>query len=205
VEALLAFAAALVTFRLGGDVAARWRRRTGARELALWAAGLVAYAVASGALAWGTAAGWEAHAFRVYYLFGGLLTVPLLAAGSLVRAGRRWAGPLVLVYAGLAVGVGIGVPVHGSFAAAGIPAAQDHLAFVPARLVAVVANAVGTLALIAVALATFRRRPLGNALVILGVTVAGVGSAVAGLGEAETAAFVAVAAVLLYAGFVSAR
>ena len=35
-----------------------------------------------------------------------------------------------------------------------------------------------------------------------GVTVAAVGSAVAGLGVAETAAFIALGALLLYAGFV---
>jgi ribose/xylose/arabinose/galactoside ABC-type transport system permease subunit len=63
----------------------------------------------------------------------------------------------------------------------------------------------GTLALVGVAVLTLRRRPLGNALIVLATAVAGAGSALAGLGEAETAAFVAVAAVLLYAGFVSAR
>ena len=31
------------------------------------------------ALAWGSAAGWNEASFRVYYLFGGLLTAPLLA------------------------------------------------------------------------------------------------------------------------------
>ena len=40
------------------------------------------------ALAWGAAAGWDDRAFRVYYLFGGLLTAALLGAGSLLRAGR---------------------------------------------------------------------------------------------------------------------
>jgi sulfite exporter TauE/SafE len=38
---------------------------------------------------------------------------------------------------------------------------------------------------------------------VAGVAVAAVGSAAAGLGEAETAAFIAAAAVLLYAGFVA--
>ena len=204
-EALLAFGAALVTLRLGGDVAARWRRRREATELVLWAAGLVAYALASGALAWGAAAGWDGRAFRVYYLFGGLATVPLLAAGSLARAGFRWAASLALAYTGVAVGLAVAVPVRGGFDGPGIPAAQDHLDFLPARLVAVIANAAGTVVLVAVAVATFRRRPLGNALLIAGVAVAGAGSALAGLGEAETAAFVAAAAILLYAGFVVTR
>ena len=113
-EALLAFAAALVALRLAGRVAGRWRARR-APELLAWSAALFAYAVAAAALAWGAAHGWDARAFRVYYLFGGLLTAPLLGAGSLLIWRRRWAGPVALVYAGLAVGIAIAVPVHGVF------------------------------------------------------------------------------------------
>jgi len=204
VEALLAFAAALLALRLPGRILARWRAHR-APELAAWGGSLVAYAVASAALAWGSAHGWDGRAFRVYYLFGGLLTAPLLGAGSLLIWGRRWAGPLALAYTGFAVGVAISVPLHGAFASSGIPAAQDHIAFVPARLVAVVANTLGTLAVVWVAAATFRRRPVGNALIVAGVAVAALGSALAGLGAAETAAFVALAVVLLYGGFVARR
>jgi hypothetical protein len=200
VEALLAFGAALLALRLAGRVAGRWRARR-APELAAWSAALFAYAVASAALAWGAAHGWDARSFRVYYLFGALLTAPLLGAGSLLIWRRRWAGPVALVYTGLAIGVAVAMPVHGDFAGGGIPAAQDHLAFVPARLVAIVGNSVGTAAVIVVAAATFRRRPLGNALIVLGVVAAAVGSALAGLGAAETAAFAAVAVAILYAGF----
>ena len=46
-----------------------------------------------------------------------------------------------------------------------------------------------------------RRRPLGNALILAGLVVAALGSALAGLGEAESALFSAVAALLLYGGF----
>jgi hypothetical protein len=64
-EALVAFAAALLTFRLTGLLGARYRasRRP---ELLAWAAGLGAYAVAAAAIAWGEAAGWDDRAFRVY-------------------------------------------------------------------------------------------------------------------------------------------
>ena len=203
-EALLAFAAALLALRLAGRIFTRWRARR-APELAAWGASLAAYALASAALAWGAAHGWDGRAFRLYYLFGGLLTAPLLGVGSLLIWGRRWATPLALAYAGLAVGVAVAMPLHGAFATSGIPAAQDHLAFVPARLVAVLANSLGTLAVVWVAVATFRRRPLGNILIVAGVGVAALGSALAGLGEAETAAFVAAAVLLLYGGFVTRR
>ena len=93
------------------------------------------------------------------------------------------------------------MPVHGSFAAHGLPPAQDHLAFVPARLLAIVANSLGTLAVVAVAVRSLRRRPLGNTLIVLGVAAAAIGSGVAGLGAGGAAIGIAVGAVLLYAGF----
>jgi hypothetical protein len=202
VEALLAFAAALIALRLTGRVARRWRVRR-APELLAWSAALFSYAVAAAALAWGAAHGWDARAFRVYYLFGGLLTAPLLGAGSLLLWRRRAAGPIALLYAGLAIGIAVAVPLHGTFVSDAIPAAQDHLDFFPARLVAVLANSVGTAAVVVVAAATFRRRPLGNVLIVLGVALAAVGSALAGLGAAETAAFAVAAVLVLYAGFVA--
>jgi hypothetical protein len=204
VEALLAFGATLLSLRLAGDLARRYRVRR-APELAAWAASLACYALASGALAWGAAAGWDDRAFRVYYLFGGLLTAPLLGTGSLLLVGRRWAIPVALVYVGLAVGIAISVPLELPVTGDAIPAAQDHLAFVPARLVAIIGNTVGTVAVAAVAIGTFRHRPFGNALILSGLAVAAAGSGLAGLGYAATAAFVALAAVLLYLGFVGKR
>jgi hypothetical protein len=200
VDALVAFAAALLAFRLAGLLAARYRssRRP---EMFAWSAGLAAYAVAAAAIAWGEAAGWDERAFRVYYAAGALLTAPLLGAGSLLLAGRRRAAPVTLAYAGFAIGIALVVPVHGTFAAHGIPAAQDHLDFVPARLLAIVANVLGTLAVVVVALRSFRRRPLGNGLIIAGIAAAAAGSALAGLGAAGSAIGIAVGAVLLYAGF----
>jgi hypothetical protein len=200
VEALLAFGAALLALRLGGALAGRWRVRR-APELAAWSASLVAYAVASAALAWGAAAGWDDASFRVYYLFGGLLTAPLLGLGSLLLTGRRSALAPALVYVGVAIGVAIAVPLHGEIAGTSIPHAQDHLDFWPARLLAVVGNATGTAAVLGVAIATIRRRPLGNVLILTGVGVAALGTALAGLGTAQTALFVALAAILLYGGF----
>jgi hypothetical protein len=192
VDELLAFGAALLSLRLAGSLL---RRRRWA-----WGAGLLAYAVASAALAWGSAAGWDEWSFRVYYLFGGLLTAPLLGVGSLELQGRRWARPAGLLYAGLATGIALAAPVHGTFGD-GLPPAQDHLGWLP-RVVAIGGNSLGTLAIAGVALATIRRRPLGNGLVLAGVVVAALGSGLAGTGVAATAAFVAAAAVLLYFGFV---
>jgi hypothetical protein len=200
VSALVAFAAALLALRLAGQLFRRWRvsRRP---ELAAWAWALAAYAVAAAAIAWGEAAQWDARAFRVYYAAGALLTVPLLACGSLLLAGVRRAGAVGCVLAGVGLGIALAMPVHGTFAAHGIPPAQHHLGWLP-RAVAIAFNSVGTLVVVGVALRSMRRRPLGNALIVLGVAAAALGSGLAGLGAGGAALGIAVGVALLYAGFV---
>ena len=203
-EALLAFAAALVSLRLAGRLLTRWRsRRT--PHLGAWAAALGSFGVACVALAAGAAAGWNEAAFRVYYLFGGLLTAPLLGLGSLLLRGWRWAVPVTLVYVGLAAGVSLAEPLAAPVGGSEIPEAQRHLDLFAARVLAILGNSVGTLAVVAVAALTFRRRPLGNGLILAGVAVAAVGSALFGLGVAGTAASLALAAALLYGGVVTRR
>jgi len=204
VEAILAFGAALLTFRLAGLLAARWRVQRQPYLLA-WSAGLAAYALGAAAIAAGAAAGWNEGSFRAYYLFGGLLTAALLGTGSLLLAGVRIAGPIALVYVGLAVGVALAVPLESPIAGSSIPEAQQHLAFFPARMLAIVGNVAGSIALVVVAIRGFCRRPIGNALLLAGFATAAVGSALAGLGTAETAAFIAAGAGLLYAGTVAER
>ena len=198
---LVSFAAALLALRLAGDLARRFRQNRRS-ELAWWAWSLAAYAVAAAAIAWGEAAGWDARAFRVYFAAGALLTAPLLGAGSLVLAGVPRVRTAALLFAGLAVGAALAMPLHGSFPSHGIPAAQDHLAFLPGRLLAIVANVVGTFAVVAVALRSIRQRPVGNTLIVLGVAAAATGSGLAGLGAAGASLGIAIGAVLLYAGFV---
>src|SRR3954454_24197293 len=105
-DALLAFAAALIALRLAGLLAGRWRA-THRPELAVWAWSLAAYAVAAAALDWGEAGQGDDRAFRVYYAAGALITVPLLGAGSLVLAGRRWALTAGAVAAGLGIGIAL--------------------------------------------------------------------------------------------------
>jgi hypothetical protein len=199
-EALLAFAAALLALRLAGRLAGRWRARR-APELLAWSASLLAYAAAAAALAWGSSAGWTDTAFRLYYLFGGLLTAPLLGTGSLLLTGRRWVIPIVLLYIGLATGAAIAEPLSLPVRGDEIPEAQEHLDYFPLRILAIVGNVAGTAAVVGVAVVSIRRRPLGMSLILAGVAVAAVGSAVAGLGVAQTAAFFAFAALLLYGGF----
>lgn len=203
-DVLVPFAAALLSLRLTALVLGRYRARR-APELLAWGASLACFAAGSAALAWGAAAGWDDRSFRAYYLFGGLLTAALLGAGSLLRIGRRWATPLVLFYAGLAVGVAIGVPIEPAVTGSSIPDASAHLDLFPARVLALLGNVAGTVAAVGIALAGLRRRPVGNGLIVAGVAVAAAGSALAGLGQGGGSLFTAAAAALLYGGFVSRR
>lgn len=189
-DVLLSFAAALLSLRLAGLLARAHRFA--------WAGGLLAFAAATAAMAWGAAHGWDGRAFRVYYLAGALLSAPLLGIGSLQLWGRRWAGPLGLAYSGLAVGVAVAMPVHGRFATTRVPHAQDHVDALP-RVLAIAGSSLGALAVLVVAAVTLRRRPLGNTLVVGAVAAAAAASALTQTAVAAAAACFALAALLLYA------
>lgn len=188
---LLSFAAALICLRLSGALV-RGRRFA-------WAGGLSAFAVAAAAIAWGSAHGWDARAFRVYYLAGALLSAPLLGIGSLSLWGRRWAAPAGLVYTGLAVGVAAAMRVHGTFGGTDVPRAQSHVDVLP-RIVAIAGSSLGAVAVVVVAAATLRRRPVGNILLLAAVATAAAASALTQTAVAAAAACFAAAAVFLYAG-----
>jgi hypothetical protein len=190
VNALLSFAAALVSLRLAG-LLLRGRRYA-------WAGGLVSFAAAAAAMAWGSAHGWDAHAFRVYYLAGALLSAPLLGFGSLQLVDRRWASPVELLWSGIAIGLVLGLRVHGTFAGSDVPRAQDHLDVLP-RVLAIAASSLGTMAVVAVAALTLRRRPFGNVLLLAAVGAAAAASALTQTAVAAAAACFALAAALLYA------
>jgi hypothetical protein len=201
VDALLAFAAALVTLRLSGDLVRRYRRRR-APSSRPGRRGSRAYLVA--ARLCGRRCGMErCRSGSIHLQSGALLTAALLGVGSLLLVGKRWIKPIALVYVGLAVGVALAVPLQATIAGTEIPDAQDVLDLWPARVLAITGNSLGTLAVVSVALVTFRSRPLGNALILAGIAVAGIGSGLAGLGIGALAPAIVVAAFLLYAGFVA--
>jgi hypothetical protein len=190
VNALLSFGAALVSLRLAG-LLVRGRRYA-------WAAGLVSFAAAAAAMAWGSAHGWDAYAFRVYYLAGALLSAPLLGIGSLQLMRRRWAAPVGLLWSGVAIGLTLALRVHGTFDGSDVPRAQDHLDVLP-RVLAIAASSLGTAAVVVVAALTLRRRPIGNVLLLAAVGSAAAASALTQTAVAAAAACFALAAALLYA------
>ena len=74
---LTAIVSAVLAARVGGAAVRRF-----SPSKPFWAAGLLAFAIAAAAEAYGAADGWGAASFRLYYLFGGCLCVALLGIGS---------------------------------------------------------------------------------------------------------------------------
>lgn len=84
-------AAAMVGLAFGMSTLERWLRSRRPYELA-WSAALGLFAVAAGALAFGAQAGWSGAVFRVFYLFGAICDVPVLALGTVYLLASRRAG-----------------------------------------------------------------------------------------------------------------
>ena len=94
---------------------------------------------ASAALATGAQHGWDEGTFRVFYLLGAILNVPWLALGTVYLLfgkphRRTGCATVLLVFTGLAVGVMLAAPIHGTIAPdGGIPVGKDHFGVLPAR------------------------------------------------------------------------
>src|ERR1700738_5138355 len=99
-ETSVAVAAAIVGVAFGLSTLERWVRGRRPYELA-WSAALAMFALAAGALAYGAQAGWSGPIFRVFYLFGALADVPVLALGTVYLLASRRAGHVTALAVGL--------------------------------------------------------------------------------------------------------
>lgn len=90
-ETAVGVAAAMVGLAFGLSTLERWLRARRPYELA-WSAALAMFAVAAGALAFGAQAGWTGPTFRVFYLFGAISDVPVLALGTVYLLSGKRAG-----------------------------------------------------------------------------------------------------------------
>jgi hypothetical protein len=166
-----AIVAMLFAARLGGGALAR-----PAPHRIAWALGFALFAAGSAAEAYGASYGWSAVAFRLYYLFGGVLAVALLGLGSAwLHLPRSWA--LVLTGA-----VAASVPAA---AITVLAASVDHSALGVARLRpppndalnglaflwAIALNSFGTLLLVGGSVRSLLRRirVASNVLILVGV------------------------------------
>jgi hypothetical protein len=195
---VIAFAFALSTFE-------RWLSARRPQELA-WSAALLLFTLGALSLWLGASLGWSPWSFRLFYLFGAIVNVPVLALGSVYllhrRAGHVLAG-ILAVALGFAAGVMAITPV-GHVVASELPQGSDVLPALP-RVLAAVASAGGAVTVFAIAVWSIvrRQRVVGNALIALGTAVlsaSGLLNSV--LGEMDAFAVTLTAGVtVLFAGF----
>src|SRR5690348_1155250 len=96
-----AAAAALVALAFGFSTLQRWLANRRRHELA-WSVALAMFAVAAAAMAAGAQGGWSGPVFRVFYLFGAIVNVPVLALGTVYLLGGQRRGDRAA--AGVAMG-----------------------------------------------------------------------------------------------------
>ena len=223
-DALIASIAAIVAagFSVRLLLANRTRRRL---HVLLWAVAMAAFTVATVALAVGLAFGWTSFGFRVFYLLGAIVNIPILAAGSVAlvvgeEVGRRFAaavagfslaGAVAVFSASLTTGLDdLGVPAGSELFDWTLPV--GGLALPGPRVFAVIAGSLGTLIVVALAFVSAvrwwsseRRRAVANVFIVGGVAAPALGGSLTALGEGGgLAVSLLVGAVLLYIGFVMA-
>ncbi len=216
-ETSVAVAAGLVALAFGMCTFERWLARGRRHELA-WTLALAAFALAAAALAAGAQGGWDGPTFRVFYLFGAIVDVPVLALGTVYLLAGRPAGDRSALGVALLVAFAAGVVVSASFRA---PLPRNELvqgskvfATLP-RLLAALASAGGAVVIFAgAAWSAWRVRRTGaprrllwsNILIALGTLVLGGSGTFNSVFGAMTAFAVTLLAgiVVLFCGFLLA-
>ena len=187
----------LVTALIAGALAARMAGSAAssfAPSKPLWAIGLLLFAAASAAAAYGTADGWGSVSFRIYYLTGACLCVAVLGAGSAFLALPR---AVALVVFGMTITAVIGATVTVLLAPVDVTAFADlHGHAAPpnsaigghAAIWAIGMNSVGTLLLVVGAVVSLLRRIRTgpNAAILAGVIVIALAGTLTRFGGQET-------------------
>lgn len=91
--------ALLIAVAFSCSTAERWLRRRRLHDAA-WTVAMICFALGAAPFFLATKTGWTPWLFRFFYLFGGVLTVPILALGTVyLLVERRWANRLALAVA----------------------------------------------------------------------------------------------------------
>lgn len=215
----LAFVATAVSTLFAQAMLARYSQEHRSQD-GTWALALAMFALASVALATGTATGWDNGTFRVFYLFGAVLDVPWLALGTVyLLAAHRVAHRIrlgLLVFSGFAAGVLVSAPVEAVHGTA-VPVGKDVFGALP-RVLAAVGSGAGAVVIIGGAVFSAARyardrsapghaRLAGaNILIALGTLVLSSGGLVQGaIGHDEAfTVSLAVGITVIYGGFLLA-
>ena len=213
--------AALVASALTVELFLSWRKRP-RLHAEVWSMAFAAFALGSWALVAGLAFGWTSVSYRLFFFFGAIATIPLLAAGSIAlvvgeKAGRRALNPtaLWLVFGFFATFL---APMVNPLPTSGIPDGSevfefffsiDALTLPGPRFFAAISGAVGSIVIVGLAIATMvrnwssnRQMVQANALIVAGTLVPAFGGTLTAIGEsAALAVTLMIGVILLWAGY----
>ena len=183
-EVALAVGAALVALAATLSTLDRWLARGRPHEAA-WAMAFGLFTIAAGALAWGAGVGWDKPTFRIFYLFGAILNVPVLALGTIMLLGadrtRRIAVVSVTLFGFFCVGVMVATPFVAPLPSARLARGAEVFTALP-RILAALASGVATIVVVGGAVRSALRmgsvqgggrRASGNLLIAAGVILTG--------------------------------
>jgi MFS family permease len=215
----LAAAAAMVSLVFACMTHERWlvKRRPYERT---WTLALGSFCVGALALAWGSAGGWTSSNFRLFYLFGAIVNVPLLAVGQIELVSTRpWVKqlrPTVIAVLVFSAGVLAAAPLKEEIPADRLPQGKEVFGAAP-RILAAVASAGGAFVVFGGALYSLatmlrrrksgspvpRQRVIGTALIAVGtVVLSASGSLNKRFGEMTAFAItLTIGVIVLFAGF----
>jgi hypothetical protein len=211
---LVAVVAALLATGFAVHLWYDWSRRP-RPHTAAYAAGITMFAIATWALWSGLAQGWEGWSYRLFFLLGAVINIPVLAIGSWFLVVGKRAGHISLIltgaFAAISTTLTTTVPFAAPLPSGGIP----HEIFPPIadgfgpRLLAAIGGGMGATFLIVLGIVSIvrfwrknRRLVWGNALIVAGALAASTGGS--GLAIGEGAAFalsLLIAVALIWAGY----
>ncbi len=164
-------------------------------HVAAYTAGMAAFAVATWALLLGVMFGWNPASYRAFYLFGAIVSVPLLALGSMFLVVGKKSGHLMTLllfpFFAISVPMTLAEPFVGPLPAGGVPAGSQlfEAGFGP-RMWAAIGSGLGATILIVLALVSVvrfwranRRVVWGNLLILAGTFAASSGGTFLAFGE----------------------
>ena len=207
----LAAGASVVALAFSLSTFERWLERRQPHQLA-WTVAFSLFLAAAVCLWWGATDRWTAPGFRLFYLFGAITDVPVLALGTVYLVGTRRRGDraavAVVAFCALSAGVLAAAPFTHAVPPHRLPQGADVFGALP-RVLAAVGSGVGAVVVIAGAVWSAtkdHRRVPANALIVAGTVVLGAGGILNSTIGAMNAFSISLLAgvVLLFVGFLAA-
>ncbi len=178
----LAATASLISFAFCLSTFERWRVSRATHQGA-WTASLALFTAAATTFWYATAVGWSDLTFRLFFYFGAIANVPILALGTiaLLSSPRTTviSTRIAVLFVVFSAGVLAVAPITGDVTAEELPKGADHFDALP-RILAAVGSAVGASIVIGGAVysayrlmrsRTTRRLATGNMFIAAGAIV----------------------------------